>query len=101
MTPGNGRRLLLLAAGDDVYVATAALRAGEIVDADGGPVLVRDPVELGHKVAARAITAGQKIIRQGLAIGSATAAIEPGSWVHTHNLRSDYLATVEHRGGAG
>ena len=100
MTPGDGAPLLRLGRADNVYVATMSLQAGEVVEVDGVTVHVRDRVELGHKIAAEAIAAGRKVVRGGMAIGSATAAIEPGSWVHTHNLRSDYIATVEHRGGS-
>jgi altronate dehydratase len=57
-----------------------------VIAADG-------PVPLGHKIAARAIAAGEKIIKYGVPIGSATRAIAAGEHVHTHNLRSDYLPT--------
>jgi hypothetical protein len=72
--------LLLLVEGDDVLIATCDL-------------------QLGHKVSARAIPAGDRIRRCGVPIGSATVDIEPGAWVHTHNLASDYLVTFAHRGG--
>ncbi len=93
--------LLRLADGDNVLIATAALRPGEVVTSDGAAVLVTEPVELGHKVAARAIATGEKVVRHGMPIGSASAPISAGAWVHTHNLRSDYIATYAHRGGAG
>ena len=47
----------------------------------------------GHKVARNAITSGSKILRYGLSIGSATEDIAAGSHVHTHNIKSDYLAS--------
>jgi len=55
-------------------------------------VTVRLPI--GHKVAARAIAAGEKILKYGAPIGSATAPIAAGEHVHTHNVQSDYLPTV-------
>ena len=72
-----------------------------MVRADGRDLLITEPVELGHKVAARAIEAGEKIVRFGMPIGSATQAIAVGAWVHTHNLTSDYIRTFDHRGGDG
>jgi altronate dehydratase small subunit len=91
--------LLLLADGDDVLIAACDLQPGPHRSTAGEVVLVTEPVQLGHKVAARAIAAGGHIVRCGMPIGSATADIQPGAWVHTHNLASDYLATFAHRGG--
>ena len=48
---------------------------------------------MGHKVAARAIAAGEKIIKYGGPIGSATREIAAGEHVHTHNVKSDYIPT--------
>lgn len=50
-------------------------------------------IEIGHKVAACAIEAGEKIIKYGVPIGSATEKIEIGAHVHLHNMKSDYLPT--------
>jgi hypothetical protein len=52
-------------------------------------------IPIGHKVAARWIQAGERIIKYGVPIGSATREIEPGELVHTHNLKSDYLPTFK------
>ena len=92
-------RLLCLAEGDNVYIATGSLRPGDVVRADGRDLPITEPVELGHKVAARAIEAEEKIVRFGMPIGSATRPIAAGAWVHTHNLVSDYIRTFDHRGG--
>ena len=56
-------------------------------------IVTTEAVPLGHKVAARDIAAGEKIIKYGAPIGSAICAINAGEHVHTHNLRSDYLPT--------
>ncbi|MEQ1862827.1 MAG: UxaA family hydrolase [Chthoniobacteraceae bacterium] len=52
-------------------------------------------VPLGHKIAAREISAGEKIIKYGAPIGSAICAITSGAHVHTHNVKSDYLPTFK------
>ena len=92
-------RLLRLADGDNVYVAAGKLRAGTHVPSDSELVLVRDDIELGHKVAAEAIEVGAPVVRAGMAIGVATTPIQEGDWVHTHNLVSTYIRTFDHRGG--
>ena len=86
-------RLLLLDPRDTVLVVRARIRAGETVDVEGVAVAVPADLPLGHKVARRAIAAGDKIVKYGAPIGSATAAIAAGAHVHVHNVRSDYTPT--------
>jgi hypothetical protein len=88
---------MMLAPQDNVAVALRALRAGETI-ALGDPAvaltltLERD-VAVGHKFAARAIRAGEAIVKYNCPIGRATCAIAPGAYVHTHNVASAYLPT--------
>jgi altronate dehydratase len=86
-------RLLKLAPEDNVAAATATIEAGESIAIDGRSVTVPERIPTGHKVATCAIDAGQKVIKYGAPIGSATQPIRPGDYVHTHNLASDYLPT--------
>lgn len=89
-------RLLRLAPADNVFVATIALSAGEMIQVGGRAVRLESAVPLGHKLAARALAIGEKITKYGVPIGSATAPISAGEHVHTHNLQSDYLPTYTH-----
>jgi hypothetical protein len=86
-------RLLLLSARDNVLVATATIEAGEEILVNGRSVRVAVKLPLGHKVAVREIALGEKIIKYGVPIGSATLPISTGEHVHTHNIKSDYLPT--------
>jgi len=86
-------RLLLLGATDNVLVATTSLPAGTAVLVEGIRLRLGSDLRLGHKLARRAIPAGEKIIKYGAPIGVATAAIEAGAHVHVHNVRSDYTPT--------
>jgi hypothetical protein len=86
-------RLLLLASGDNVAVATVGFPAGAIATFDGGQVELIDAVPMGHKVAVVPIAAADKIVKYGCPIGSALRPIQPGEHVHTHNIKSDYLPT--------
>ena len=99
MTEQLAATLVLLADGDDVLVAARDLDAGTHRTSAGGTAVVREPVRLGHKVAARDIAKGERVMRAGMSIGSATSAVRVGEWVHTHNLASDYIATFAQRGG--
>jgi len=85
--------LLLMAPEDNCLIARIDLAAGSLVAIDGLPVALRDGVRLGHKVARRNLAPGDKVLRYGAIIGTATAAIPAGAHIHTHNLASDYLPT--------
>jgi hypothetical protein len=70
-------RLLLLSPADNVLVATSST----------------DAIPIGFKVARHAIAAGEKVIKWGAPIGSATRDIAAGEVVHVNNMRSDYMPT--------
>jgi altronate dehydratase small subunit len=93
-------RLLRLAPEDNVAAATTTIQAGETVVIDGRPVRMAQTIPTGHKVAIAPIAAGEKVTKYGAPIGSATSAIQPGEYVHTHNVKSDYLPTLAWGGGA-
>lgn len=86
-------RLLQLSPHDNVLVATATIDAGEDILVSGRSVRAAVKLPLGHKVATREIATGEKIIKYGVPIGSATLPISTGEHVHTHNIKSDYLPT--------
>ena len=87
-------RLLRLHPADNVLTVIATLEAGARIGVGGSEVEVPARLPIGHKVAARPIAAGEKIVKYGAPIGSAMRAIAAGEHVHTHNLQSDYLPTV-------
>ena len=88
-------KLLRLSPHDNVLVARVGIRAGEILQLNEQAVKTSVAIPLGFKVAARALTPGEKILKYGASIGSATQAIEAGEIVHLHNMQSDYLPTYE------
>ena len=77
-------RMITLHPQDNVAIALGDIAAGEVGFA-GGPALLQ-PIKQGHKCALSPINAGQNVIRYGQTIGQATADIEAGEHVHTHNL---------------
>lgn len=87
------RRLVILAPEDNVCVACTNLAAGTTLLIDGVPVTLRQRIGLGHKIARGAIAPGERIIKHGARIGSATAPISAGDHVHLHNMKSDYIPT--------
>jgi altronate hydrolase len=75
---------LAMDAGDNVAVARIDLEPGSPT-LPGGPTCLQR-VPRGHKVALRAIAAGEAIVKYRTIIGFATSAIAPGQHVHRHNL---------------
>lgn len=69
---------------DNVVIARRQLLPGTVLEAEG--ITVAAMVPPGHKVATRAVAAGEPVVRYGQIIGAATAAITPGQHVHVHNL---------------
>ncbi|HTH76228.1 MAG TPA: UxaA family hydrolase [Trinickia sp.] len=86
-------RLLLLSPDDNCLIAATTLDAGVPLEIDGETVVLPVTVALGHKVARRALAAGDKVLRYGAPIGHVTRAVAKGEHLHTHNLESDYLPT--------
>jgi len=84
MTP---RPLISLHPDDNIAVAARSLPAGATCPlTTGGEITTREPIDLGHKVAVRPITAGAPIRKFGQTIGYAATEIAVGEWVHVHNV---------------
>ena len=81
---------------DNVAVALKPLSAGESFVVDGRQVLLQEDVQPGHKIALTAIEMGEDVIKYGYPIGHAVKAIVPGSWVHSHNMKTNLSGTIEY-----
>ena len=75
---------------DNGAVALTDLHAGETV----AGITLREDVPAGHKVALAPLHPGDKVIKYGCPIGHATVEVAPGSWLHTHNVRTDLSDTL-------
>jgi altronate hydrolase len=82
-TPVTHGASVRLAVNDNVVVAIRDVAAGEPLEAG---VTAKVAVANGHKIASTAIRAGERVLRYGQVIGMATADIEAGDHVHSHNL---------------
>jgi len=87
----NDSGVLYLAPGDNIAVATSELPAGTEVEVAGARLKLLSGVDIGHKFSVHAIKSGERVVKYGAPIGSASADIAPGEYVHIHNLNSDYL----------
>ena len=67
---------------DDVLIARSQLVGGTTVES----ISVKGLIPAGHKVATRALAAGEPVRRYNQIIGFASKPIAAGEHVHTHNL---------------
>jgi hypothetical protein len=95
------KAVLVISERDNVATALEDLEPGHTVDVRGSMLAVREPIQRGHKIALSRIVQGTAVIKYGSSIGTATADIEAGNHVHTHNVsstrgRGDLATTPEH-----
>ena len=79
---------------DNVAIAKRTIRPDTLIDLEAGhsPIAVKERVEIGHKVAIVPIPRGAAVRKYGQIIGFATTDIQPGQWVHTHNVEAGALS---------
>ena len=87
--PNRASPTIRLHPADDVVIARAQLVGGTALTDEN--VTVAGLVPPGHKVAVRAIAAGQPVRRYNQVIGFASRAIAPGEHVHLHILQMGAL----------
>lgn len=81
---------------DNVVVALRDVPAGTCYCDDAGVIAATTEIPQGHKMAIRAIAAGDQVVKYGFSIGHATSAIAPGEWVHTHNMKTNLSGEEEY-----
>lgn len=82
---------------DNVVVALHPIAKGTEVPVEGvGIVTAAEDIPQGHKMAIRPIKAGENVIKYGFAIGHATADAQPGTWMHTHNVKTNLSGELEY-----
>ena len=78
---------------DNIAVVVETLQPGDTISINDIEIMISYSLAIGHKLAIRDINKGEKIIKYGIAIGSASEDIKTGMHVHTHNMKSDYIPT--------
>ena len=80
--------VLVISDRDNVATALEPLDAGRTIRAGAASLTLVEAIPRGHKVALRAIAAGEAVVKYGSPIGTATMEIAAGAHVHTHNVAS-------------
>jgi len=88
--PANGPtqgKILRLDARDNVLVALADLRKGEIIRSSGEDLLLLSDVPAKHKFVTQDLAAGADIIMYGVLVGHTTQHLRRGELLSTRNIR--------------
>lgn len=100
MTPVSPVLFLRCHDADSVAVAIEDIASHEAVSIDGETIVLRDAIPAGHKFALRHHARGDRVVRYGEAIGTASKAIAPGEHVHSHNLATALTGEVDYEARA-
>ena len=82
-------KVLQIQPGDDVVVALSDLHAGAEIAPHGRPLRVLEDVKAKHKIAVRAIDAGEPVRMYGVVVGRTLEAIPEGGLLTRHNIRHE------------
>ncbi len=82
------KAVLVVNEGDNVVTCVRPFTAGEVIELEGGDVLVKDDVASFENLALFAIRKGDLCFSYGRVIGRAARDIESGAPVHPQDLES-------------
>jgi len=83
------KSVILIHPDDNVAVATAPVKPGELVrTGEGLSITAVSEVPANHKIALTDIEKNAPVRKYGEVIGFAKEDIKAGEWVHTHNMKS-------------
>jgi len=95
------KHFVLLNDTDNVFVCCKQLLIDESTNLEGVDVIMTTDIVVGHKIARKNVLKGEKIIKYGVSIGSATQDIVFGEHIHMHNMKSDYIASHTRQSRSG
>lgn len=89
-------KTILINKADNVMVALSPISKGETVTTGEISVTAIEDVPQGHKISIKDIAEGENVIKYGFPIGHATSAAPAGSWMHTHNVKTNLEGEMEY-----
>lgn len=81
---------------DNVIVALKPLKAGATVQNGDDEITLLEDIMQGHKIAIHPISKGEAVTKYGYSIGTAKEDIQPGQWVHVHNVATGLGDVVDY-----
>ena len=74
---------------DNVIIALRDYKKDEVIDLEDEKITLLEDINRGHKIAIKNINKGENVVKYGLPIGYALEDIKVGSWIHTHNTKTN------------
>lgn len=81
---------------DSVIISLREFKQGEQIQLGNQVIDIRTDIPLGHKIAVKAISKQDNIIKFGYPIGHARMDIQAGDWVHTHNVHTNLSDVLDY-----
>lgn len=83
---------------DNVIIALIDLPAGTSITLENGHVFsLQDNITKGHKVSTQDLKTNDLLWKYGESFGHATADIKMGSWIHSHNSKTNLNDKLEYQ----
>jgi len=79
--------IILINENDNVVTSLKQKKSGDKFKVDDRIIEIQNEIPAGHKIALHKIKKGEPIVKYGEPIGIAIVNIEPGEWIHVHNIK--------------
>lgn len=81
---------------DNVAVALRDVAKGEQVTVNGQIYELKDDIPFGHKMALKDMEAGEQVMKYGCPIGHTSELVVSGSWLHSHNVKTNLEGMLDY-----
>ena len=81
---------------DNVIVALADLKKGEIINIDNSSFTILQDTPRGHKVTIKDLAKGENVIKYGYPIGYITEDVKAGTWVSDANIHTNLEGILDY-----
>ncbi|WP_286923758.1 MULTISPECIES: UxaA family hydrolase [Lysinibacillus] len=92
----NNQSVIKIHPMDNVAIALSDLPQGFLLPLDGIEITLQQSVQRGHKIAITTLSKDTHITKYGFPIGHATEEILAGSWVHSHNMKTNLTGELSY-----
>lgn len=89
--------LLMLHERDNVAVALHPIKKNSKLTINQQTLIAQADIPQGHKIALTPLQPNEDVIKYGYPIGHTTEAVQPGDWLHTHNVKTNLSGELEYR----
>lgn len=81
---------------DNVAVALRDVAKGEQVTVSGQAYELKDDIPFGHKMALKDMEVNEMVMKYGCPIGHTTENVSAGSWIHSHNVKTNLEGMLDY-----